>query len=363
MESGAFAELEAALAACGGQPDARGGAYRALAALIGAVPLPDEGDRPAPVDRAVLTGIVGALLEANNVDALTRMMTARAEALIPGITQQVPEVLADLGIETGDDGEPEYIFIGGAGRSGTTLLRAMLDAHPRIRCGPELKIIPDLCQMRLGWTKSLGPELEAAGAQPDVLDNMLRATISTLLDGAGPEAPRIAEKTPHNLLFIDLLGRIFPRAMFVHVIRDGRAVAASLVRQKWNNPLTGDPLWYCANLTNAARYWQDTIQAVQGQAGAVPGRYIEVRYERLVADPKGEMRRLLAMLGEPWDAAVLNHHSSGVVLPETETSSAAVAEPLHQKGLNRWRRELGPEEQLEVTEVANNLLLAFGYTD
>ncbi len=361
METAAFAELEAALAACGGRPDERGGVYRSLAGLIGAVPLSNEESISTPIEREVLTGIVGALLQANNVGALERMTSARAERLIPGIKEQIPVVLADLGISTGDDGEPEYIFIGGAGRSGTTLLRAMLDAHPRIRCGPELKVIPDLCQMRLGWTKTLGPELQAAGAKPDVLDQMLKATVSTLLDGAGPSAPRIAEKTPHNLLFMDLLGRVFPRAMFIHVVRDGRAVAASLVRQKWNNPITGEPLWYCANLTNAAKYWKDTVQAVQAQANAVNGRYIEVRYERLVADPEGEMRRLLAMLGEPWDASVLSHHAADVVLPDTETSSEAVSEPLHQKGLNRWRRELGPEEQLEVTEVASEVLASFGY--
>ena len=137
METAAFAELEAALAACGGRPDERGGVYRSLAGLIGAVPLSNEESISTPIAREVLTGIVSALLQANNIGALERMTSARAERLIPGIKEQVPVVLADLGISTADDGEPEYIFIGGAGRSGTTLLRAMLDAHPRIRCGPQ----------------------------------------------------------------------------------------------------------------------------------------------------------------------------------------------------------------------------------
>jgi protein-tyrosine sulfotransferase len=363
MEREAFDEIEEALAVCAGQPGTRGGIFRTLAAIIGGVPALDGGSVGEPMAQDALHGVVSALLQAGNIDALNRMTSARAEALVPGLPDALLQALSSMGVDAGDDGEPEYIFIGGAGRSGTTLLRAMLDAHPRIRCGPELKVVPDLCQMRLSWTQSLAPELDAAGADPDVLDHTLRAAISTLLDGAGEKAPRIAEKTPHNLLFMDLLGRVFPRAVFVHVIRDGRAVAASLIRQKWFNPQTSEPLWYCANALNAARYWQDTVNAVRGQVAAVEGRYIEVVYESLVATPGREMTRLLAFLGEPWNDAVLQHERSAVSLPGTETSSAAVSEAVHLRALDKWRDELSPAELAQVIDVAGDTLATLGYVD
>jgi 2-polyprenyl-3-methyl-5-hydroxy-6-metoxy-1,4-benzoquinol methylase/tetratricopeptide (TPR) repeat protein len=133
----------------------------------------------------------------------------------------------------------DVIFIGGAGRSGTTLLRTMLDAHPRLHCGPELKLVPVLSQLRAQWLATMGGALRDAGVTPERLDAGVRSFLEALLTGLAPAGTRLAEKTPHNVMHIDLLSRLFPRARFIHLVRDGRAVVASLLRQDWRDHLGG----------------------------------------------------------------------------------------------------------------------------
>jgi protein-tyrosine sulfotransferase len=225
--------------------------------------------------------------------------------------------------------EPAYIFIGGAGRSGTTLLRAMLHAHPRIHCGPEAKVVPMVAAMRQQWVETQAPSLADAGIGPDLLDRGIKALLQTLLDGITPDGCRVAEKTPHNVLHIDYLGHLFPRAKFIHVIRDGRAVAASLIKQPWVMPGTSERVAYCQDLTAASMYWVDVVSRARQVSSSMLGRVLEVRYEELVSNPETVMRRVLVFLGEPWDESVLHHHDADLVLPYRESSSEAVAHPIH----------------------------------
>ena len=163
-----------------------------------------------------------------------------------------------VGGSVDDDGEPEYLFIGGAGRSGTTLFRAMLDAHPNIHIGPERKLIRRLCALRKDCD-NVADTLEAAGLTSEILDKATKAFISTLMEETGNGAQRIGEKTPPNLLCMETLGRIYPEAKFIHVIRDGRAVSASLLRQNWLDMNTGKKIDYCQDPIKAAQYWAAVV--------------------------------------------------------------------------------------------------------
>lgn len=314
--------------------------------LIGGTP--PEGQVEALMERWLATG---------RTDLLEPFLEPRADSLVPGLKRQCMTALQTLGVEVTDDGEPEFVFIGGAGRSGTTLLRAMLDAHPRIACGPELKLVPAICALRDQWWSAMGRDLLAAGLDEAKLDASVRAFVTTLLQGMVPDptAVRIAEKTPHNLLHMGMLGRLFPRARFVHVVRDGRAVAASLVRQAWQDPATGEPVWYCKDPASGARYWAQVVQTVREQAAQVPGRYLELRYEDLVSEPRATLARLLAFLGEAWHDDVLSHHDQ-VRVSSLESSSAAIAAPVSTGAVDRWRSELQPEDLVAIGREAGGLL-------
>ncbi len=308
-----------------------------------------------------LRGLAFHLARAGRTALLEPAFERRADEVVPGIADVVRGLLDEIGVPRADDNEPAPIFIGGAGRSGTTLFRAMIDAHGDLCCGPEAKLVPAICALRGQWLQTMGPDLAEAGVTEAVLDGAVRGFLTGLLEGLGREGVRVAEKTPHNMLHVALLGRLFPRARFVHLVRDGRAVAASLVKQRWIEPGTGKPIWYCADLEGAMRYWASVVSTARAQAASVAGRYLEVRYEDLVASPERTLRQVMAFLGERWDPAVLAHHRSGAVLPERESSSQAVARAVHTGAVERWRKEI-PAGQLRALESQHGgLLERLGY--
>src|SRR6266513_2346410 len=177
------------------------------------------------------------------------------------------------------------IFIVGCQRSGTTLLRLMLDSHPNISCGPETRFLQDFAKLtseswdRLslyGFPKSYWLEAEYAKSRGKT---------------------RWADKPPRYALSLGYINELFPTSQIVHVIRDGRDVVASH-RDRWG-------YW---SAVKAVAKWARYIRSARRVGDRLPGdRYTEVRYEDLVLDTGATMRSLLQYLGEPWDDAVLHH--------------------------------------------------------
>lgn len=126
------------------------------------------------------------------------------------------------------------IFIGGMPRSGTTLLRVLLDAHPDIRCGEETRVIPRVLGYRQSWVKAPfeSKRLEEAGITNEVLDHAVGAFILEIIARHGVPAPRLCNKDPFTLRSAVYLRQLFPNAKFIFMIRDGRAVVHSIITRK-----------------------------------------------------------------------------------------------------------------------------------
>ncbi|MCA9490688.1 MAG: sulfotransferase [Myxococcales bacterium] len=352
-----MAELHAELSFRQGHHQPGLGPWGTLGAILARAPLP----QPAIVPDDVLHAVVDTLVDRGDADGLTRLLGPRAEALRDEVPARVVARLEEHGLRFVPEEDPDFVFVGGAGRSGTTLFRAMLSAHPRLWCPPERKLVPVMAELHATWSGTMSKDLGAAGVDDAALDDAARAWLTTFLRAGAPDGVRIAEKTPHNVLHAAWLGRIFPRATFLHVIRDGRAVAESLVRQGWVDPTTGQPIAWCASLDAAARYWATVVNTAREQAASIPGRYLEVRYEDLVAKPRATMEQVLAFLDEPWDDAVLRHESSGVVHSLRESSTAAASRALDPQLAERWRERLGPRELDAIRGAAGPVLEATGY--
>lgn len=315
---------------------------------------------PSPVPGELLDEAVGLLAERSDELGIGALLTRRAEDVIPGAPARVLQGLREAGLDWTEEAE-DFIFIGGAGRSGTTLFRAMLDAHRSLWCGPERELIPVFAETHARWARSLGPDLDAAGVDRAALDRAAHAWIVEFLRAGAPEGKRIAEKTPHNLLHAAWLGRLFPHARFLHVLRDGRAVAESLVRQRWIDPETGALLPYCKDLPAAASYWAAVVSESRRQCAGMPRRYLEVRYEQLVTRPRETMAAVLAFLGEPWDEAVLHHEVAGVALSSRESSTAAVGSARSSATVEAWRERLSAADIASIEHAAGAVLRAAGY--
>lgn len=130
--------------------------------------------------------------------------------------------------------ELPLIFIGGVPRSGTTLMRAMLDAHPDVRCGQETRVVPRILQMRQHWTRSQkeSVRLEQAGVSKAVLDNAIAAFCLEVIVRHGDPAPRLCNKDPLVLKMGTYVLELFPNAKFVFMVRDGRATVHSIITRK-----------------------------------------------------------------------------------------------------------------------------------
>src|SRR5688572_21024001 len=121
------------------------------------------------------------------------------------------------------------ILVGGCGRSGTTLMRVILDTHPRICCGPESRLFqprvpsPPKLARRFDLPEAAVGELFAkSGSQAELIDRFFA------LYSESRHKPRWAEKPPRNVLYLDYIFEHFPNARFVHMIRDGRDTICSL---------------------------------------------------------------------------------------------------------------------------------------
>jgi hypothetical protein len=187
------------------------------------------------------------------------------------------------------------IFIVGCQRSGTTLLRLILDSHGRIACGPETRFLRDFERITgADWHRisRFGFPREYWLTKAADYFGSFQAEYA-----AGRGKARWADKSPLYALILDYVWEVFPDAQVIHLIRDVKDVTSS------HRTAFG----YKAAL-GAPRKWQRYITSVREAAAAVPAdRYHEVRYEQLVGDREQTVRDIVAFLGERWDPAVLDY--------------------------------------------------------
>jgi hypothetical protein len=253
---------------------------------------------------------------------------------------------------------PPPIFVGGAGRSGTKLVRAILNAHPNITFGHELKITPQLVK---AWRDVLpfGPHLKKHfGVSRVDVDRHFQDLIASFLHKYYEEskAKRIGEKTPDNAFVLLELLQLFPDSPVIHVIRDGRDVVRSMLRESWFNA-DGKPHPLSQSAEKAATYWMNAVIAGRSalRHSSAEERYFEVRYEDLVNDPEPVMRNLITHTGEPWTGQVMRFY-------ELEDSLyPSVQRPISNKSVGSWRDELSQEDKDTIKRIAGDLLIDLGY--
>ena len=250
---------------------------------------------------------------------------------------------------------PPAPFVVASPRSGTTLLRMMLDAHPRLAIPWETHFVPELIES-LGGEKGQ-PEAVLAMLQghrrwgdfhldPDPLLERLRAAdpltpaaairafYSLYAETQGKE--RWGDKTPEYVEFMRPIGAVLPEARFVHVIRDGRDVALS--RIKWRQERSGKT----PPIGRLARRWTKAITLARRQARRVD-HYLEIRYEDLVADTEPALRRICEFVELEFDPAMLAYHQSAARrMQEIDRTLPA----------RRDRVELAPSQRLSKHEMA-----------
>lgn len=229
------------------------------------------------------------------------------------------------------------VVIGGAARSGTTLLRTLLGRHPMLVSGPETTVF----LRRISSATDIGERLGLAPAlierwqresrsQVEFIERIQRA----MLKRSGKVI--WVEKTPKNVGRFRFVRRHFPHAKLVHIIRDGRDVVCSLRRTPFAK-IDQAPWESVKAAQRCALQWRSAIKA--GRRFRHDPLCYRLRYEDLVRDPASTLHALTEFLGVPWDNCILNPTAEEMSdLSPRHKAIISVAE-IFETSVGRWRRE------------------------
>jgi len=217
------------------------------------------------------------------------------------------------------------VFICGMFRSGSTLVEQVLAAHPAFSPAGEREFFPRLAARHLphypDGTEGLSARQVAAWAKAYV-------TETARVFGRGT---RVTDKRPDNFLFLGLAKAMFPQAKIVVTRRDWRDLAVSVFATR-----LGPAANYATDVASIRHYVAQHDRLLAHWQSLFGEDIVTVRYEDLVADPRAQIGRLLAALGEVWDERCLAFHE----LENTVRTASVwqVRQPLYASSVGRWRR-------------------------
>lgn len=280
-------------------------------------------------------------------------------------------------------------FIVGAGRSGTTLLRLMLDAHPDLAIPPETHFIRraakackhapnprqaflDAVTSHRKWGDHGVPGdllmQRIAAIEPFDLGEALRTFYELYASRFGKQ--RWGDKTPPYVHRMTLIQGLLPEAHFIHIIRDGRDVALSV-----------KDLWFGANsVEEAAQRWRSLIEKARYQSREL-SHYMEIRYEDLVLSPESTLREISGFVDLSWNPSMLDYHKTAeermgeihrdIAAPKGEQQlvrgeerraiHSLASKPPQRDRVGRWKQEMTATDRERFEEVAGETLRELGY--
>ncbi len=243
-----------------------------------------------------------------------------------------------------------HVFVVGAPRSGTTLVRSVLAVHDNlgaIDVETGFFMLRDLFSYHYRGLKR--EDLDACRRASRDIVQFYDAYTQAIL--ARTDAGRFVEKTPQHVLRIAFLRRHFPAAQFINLCRDGRDCLCSARSNQSVIQSTSAPRF--------ARYWRRCVRARQAQ-GRAPN-VLDVKYEELARDPEQTVRAMMDFLGEEFDPRQIDpaHYS------QTHLSGVKAFErlqgPISDGTVGRWRQELSPADVRSFSRVAGAELRLLGY--
>jgi hypothetical protein len=269
--------------------------------------------------------------------------------------------------------EMRQVFIGGCERSGTTMLGAMLGTHNRCLCLPESGFFINILQgENIDLTEiNVQPILQKIARHPRFKiwemrlaannwpDNQPKASYSAIIEwvvrqygqeNGKPFPDYWVDQTPNNMKYAATWLSIFPDARLIHLVRDGRAVANSLMSLKWVN-----------SMDRAASYWLERLS--YGLAAEIyygKERVKRILYEELVSDPETILKEICNFLEIDFQAGMID--SGGVKVPlYMHRINPLVGQKPVQSRITAWEKQLS-SRQVEIFEnLAGDMLTFLGY--
>ncbi|REL33983.1 sulfotransferase family protein [Thalassotalea euphylliae] len=263
-------------------------------------------------------------------------------------------------------------FIVGSQRSGTTMLRLIMDAHPELfvpfesdflaverKYSTEYQSPQDVEEaysalLNETLTKK-GQFLEQSYLPELIKSKTFHELFSTALSIATQKAgkQRWGIKTPGYHIRIDSLWRLFPGAKFIHIIRDGRAIAHSQRNIEWGEK----------NVMKLAMKWDNDLKLANKMGAMIPNNYLEIRYEDLVRDTDKVTEQVCQFIDVKFDQSMLDYYNSSRKKMPAESMQwhkNSVSKPDINK-IDEWKTKLSKSDRKIFQGFAYNSLARMGY--
>jgi hypothetical protein len=266
------------------------------------------------------------------------------------------------------------IIIGGAPRSGTTLLQNMLDCHAEVLGGPEFLHLPDIIELRKKLRTSLDRKWINLICSYEDVDNRIREMIEGfLISFANKQNTRLlSEKTPESVLVFSELAEVLPDARFIHVVRDPRATIASLLevgkkaKQKGKTPPA-----QTRNINAAIKAVKKSLEEGLGAIEKVPDRLLTIRYEDLASEPEAVTKKVCSFLQIEWQPEMCapgekKHIGEQAITVNSGNiwyDKASYNRNPTTESLEKWKQSLSPTQQIDIFNAfsSDSRLSKLGY--
>lgn len=279
---------------------------------------------------------------------------------------------------SGNERSRAPVFVLGSPRSGTTLLYDMLlsgggFAVYLAESNVFNLLVPRFGDLRLrstrekllqAWLDSKlfrASGLDARHVHERILDecrnggDFLRIVMGEICSSQG--MPRWAENSPEGMLYLPVIRRLIPDALFVHIIRDGRDVATSLGKLRY---VRAFPWEDRHSLIGCGLYWEWMVEHGRRFGKSVPEDYMELLFEDLLAHPQETLDRIGRFIDQPLDYEVIQRVAYGSVKnPNTSFKQVTAEETFNPVG--RWKKSFPPEQLLRFERLVGKTLAALGY--
>lgn len=247
------------------------------------------------------------------------------------------------------------IFVVGSMRSGSTLFRLILDAHPRICISEETGFMGGLAAAKQipNWARGRGWYERIGFSEPE-FDARLREFYVGMFEryARSQGKQRWGEKTPFHSRHISQMATVFPDSVFIAIVRHPGAVVHSLV----------DKFHY--ETSDAVTYWDSTYKEILRRGLDLPDdRFALLRYEDLVEHPEETLRELVDFLEEPWSDDLLRHNDVQAArgTPRISAGSTRTRDAISTDLAHRWADSLDDAARDRLVSAAGPLARFFGY--
>jgi hypothetical protein len=253
-----------------------------------------------------------------------------------------------------------FIFVGGAPRSGTTLVQNMLDCHPLVLGGPEFLHLERIIELRekLHFSVDIG-YIDIICTKDDI-DFHLRQLIEKLLLPLADknECQFYSEKTPNNILIFSELMEMFPESRFIMIVRDPRAIVSSMqqVKQRAIEKDLKQP-YFTKSISSSIEFVKKCYDAGFKASNKSKGNLLIVAYEHLLSDLENQTKKIASFLNIEWDKQMLYPADKKHLGEKAITKNSgeiwydvkAYYRNPDKKNIEKWQNKLTPRQKVRVT--------------